>query len=165
MNTDLTRCSLRKREIWVREINVQLLKLIGYFPDYLSAFSHTLLRFFWTTFVETAVCFVRKFWLLKENHKSIASLLLSFFSVHCTRSGEKTDCWSLQTTDGCTDKGMATFVAFSLPWKSFTPPSFSFKIKVFFSSLSRTKPKLSPWPIISFKSKLLHWVFSIECRK
>ena len=35
-----------------------LLKFIGYFPDYLSALSRTLLRlfFFWTTFVETAVC-------------------------------------------------------------------------------------------------------------
>ena len=34
-----------------------LLKFIGYFPDYLSALSRTLLRFFffWTTFVETAV--------------------------------------------------------------------------------------------------------------
>ena len=32
-----------------------LLKFIGYFPDYLSALLHTLLRFFWTTFVETAV--------------------------------------------------------------------------------------------------------------
>ena len=32
-----------------------LLKFIGYFPDYLSALSHTLLRFFWTTIVETAV--------------------------------------------------------------------------------------------------------------
>ena len=32
-----------------------LLKFIGYFPDYLSASSRTLLRFFWTTFVETAV--------------------------------------------------------------------------------------------------------------
>ena len=28
-----------------------LLKFIGYFPDYLSALSRTLLRFFWTTFV------------------------------------------------------------------------------------------------------------------
>ena len=28
---------------------------IGYFPDYLSALSRMLLRFFWTTFVETAV--------------------------------------------------------------------------------------------------------------
>ena len=27
----------------------------GNFPDYLSALSRTLLRFFWTTFVETAV--------------------------------------------------------------------------------------------------------------
>ena len=32
-----------------------LLKFIGYFPDYLSALSCWLLRFFWTTFVETAV--------------------------------------------------------------------------------------------------------------
>ena len=32
-----------------------LLKFIEYFPDYLSALSRTLLRFFWTTFVETAV--------------------------------------------------------------------------------------------------------------
>ena len=32
-----------------------LLKFIGYFPDYLSALSRTLLPFFWTTFVETAV--------------------------------------------------------------------------------------------------------------
>ena len=31
------------------------LKFIEYFPDYLSALSRTLLRFFWTTFVETAV--------------------------------------------------------------------------------------------------------------
>ena len=32
-----------------------LLEFIGYFPDNLSALSRTLLRFFWTTFVETAV--------------------------------------------------------------------------------------------------------------
>ena len=32
-----------------------LLNFIEYFPDYLSALSRTLLRFFWTTFVETAV--------------------------------------------------------------------------------------------------------------
>ena len=32
-----------------------LLKFIGYFPVYLSALSRTLLRFVWTTFVETAV--------------------------------------------------------------------------------------------------------------
>ena len=31
------------------------LKFIVYFPDYLSALSRTLLRFSWTTFVETAV--------------------------------------------------------------------------------------------------------------
>ena len=31
------------------------LKFIGYFPDYLSALSGTLLPFLWTTFVETAV--------------------------------------------------------------------------------------------------------------
>ena len=34
------------------------LKFIEYFPDYLSALSRSLLRFFWTTFVETAVCLV-----------------------------------------------------------------------------------------------------------
>ena len=32
-----------------------ILKFIGYFPDYLSALSCELLRFFWTTFVDTAV--------------------------------------------------------------------------------------------------------------
>ena len=32
-----------------------LLKFIGYLPDYLLALSRTLLRFYWTTFVETAV--------------------------------------------------------------------------------------------------------------
>ena len=33
-----------------------LLKFIGYFPDYLSALSGTLLHFFfWTAFVEAAV--------------------------------------------------------------------------------------------------------------
>ena len=32
-----------------------LLKFIGYFPDYVSALSRTLIRFFWTTFDETAV--------------------------------------------------------------------------------------------------------------
>ena len=32
-----------------------LLKFIGYFSDFPSALSRTLLRFFWTTFVETAV--------------------------------------------------------------------------------------------------------------
>ena len=31
------------------------IKIIEYFPDYLLALSGTLLRFFWTTFVETAV--------------------------------------------------------------------------------------------------------------
>ena len=31
-----------------------LLKFSGYFPDYLSALSRTLLHFFWKTFVETA---------------------------------------------------------------------------------------------------------------
>ena len=37
------------------ELLTCLLKFIEYFPDHLSALSHTLLRFFWTTFVETAV--------------------------------------------------------------------------------------------------------------
>ena len=36
-----------------------LLKFIEYFPDYHSVLSRTLLRFFWTTFVETAVCLLR----------------------------------------------------------------------------------------------------------
>ena len=33
-----------------------LLKFTEYFPDCLSALSYMLLRFSWTTFVETAVC-------------------------------------------------------------------------------------------------------------
>ena len=37
------------------ELLTCLLKFIEYFPHYLSALSRTLLRFFWTTFVETAV--------------------------------------------------------------------------------------------------------------
>ena len=37
------------------ELLTCLLKFIEYFPDYLSALSRTLLCFFWTTFVETAV--------------------------------------------------------------------------------------------------------------
>ena len=37
------------------ELLTCLLKFIEYFPDYLSALSRTLLRFVWTTFVETAV--------------------------------------------------------------------------------------------------------------
>ena len=37
------------------ELLTCLLKFIDYFPDYLSALSRTLLRLFWTTFVETAV--------------------------------------------------------------------------------------------------------------
>ena len=36
----------------------KLLKFIGYLPDYVSALSRRLLRFFWTTFVETAVCYM-----------------------------------------------------------------------------------------------------------
>ena len=36
------------------ELLTCLLKFIAYFPDYLSALSRTLLRFVWTTFVETA---------------------------------------------------------------------------------------------------------------
>ena len=38
-----------------------LSKFIEYFPDYLSALSRTLLRFFWTTIVETAVYELRIF--------------------------------------------------------------------------------------------------------
>ena len=37
------------------ELLTYLLKFIEHFPDYLSVFSRMLLRFFWTTFVETAV--------------------------------------------------------------------------------------------------------------
>ena len=37
-----------------------LLKVIGYFPDYLSALPRTLLRCFWTTFVETDVRLVNR---------------------------------------------------------------------------------------------------------
>ena len=37
------------------ELLTCLLKFIEYFPDYLSALSRTLLRFFWTTFDKTAV--------------------------------------------------------------------------------------------------------------
>ena len=36
-------------------------KFIEYFPDYLSALSRALLRFFWTTFVETAVFYTLVF--------------------------------------------------------------------------------------------------------
>ena len=45
-----------KRNKMDSELLTCLLKFIEYFPDHLSALSHTLLRFFWTTFVETAVC-------------------------------------------------------------------------------------------------------------
>ena len=37
------------------ELLTCLLKFIEYFPDYLSALSRALLRFFWTTFLKTAV--------------------------------------------------------------------------------------------------------------
>ena len=43
------------------ELLTCLLKFIAYFPDYLSALSHTLLRFVWTTFVETAVCLSKQY--------------------------------------------------------------------------------------------------------
>ena len=42
------------KETMDSELRVYL-KFIEYFPDYLSALSRTLVRFFWTTFVETAV--------------------------------------------------------------------------------------------------------------
>ena len=44
-----------KRNKMDSELLTCLLKFIEYFADYLSALSRTLLRFFWTTFVETAV--------------------------------------------------------------------------------------------------------------
>ena len=51
MNT----CLRVLKETMDSELLTCLLKFIEYFPDYLSALSRTLLRFFWTTFVETAV--------------------------------------------------------------------------------------------------------------
>ena len=53
MNTCLR---LLKETKWIFELLTCLFKFIEYFPGYLSALSRTLLRFFWTTFVETAVC-------------------------------------------------------------------------------------------------------------
>ena len=41
-----------KRNKMDSELLTCLLKFIEYFPDYLSALSRTLLRFFWTTFVQ-----------------------------------------------------------------------------------------------------------------
>ena len=52
-----------KRNKMGSELLTCLLKFIEYFPDYLSAFSGTLLRFFWTTFVETAV-FIYKLYMI-----------------------------------------------------------------------------------------------------
>ena len=46
-----------KRNKMDSELLTCSLKFIEYFPDYLSALSRTLLRFFWTTFVEIAVYF------------------------------------------------------------------------------------------------------------
>ena len=44
-----------KRNKMDSELLTRLLKFIKYFPDYLSVLSRTILRFFWTTSVETAV--------------------------------------------------------------------------------------------------------------
>ena len=52
MNTCLR---VLKETKWILSFSHCLLKFIEYFPDYLSALSRTLLRFFWTTFVKTAV--------------------------------------------------------------------------------------------------------------
>ena len=53
MNTCL---HVLKETKWILSFQRGYLKLfIEQFPDYLSALSHTLLGFFWTTFVETAV--------------------------------------------------------------------------------------------------------------
>ena len=52
MNTCL---HVLKETKWILSFLTCLIKFIEYFPDYLSASSRTLLRFFWTTFVETAV--------------------------------------------------------------------------------------------------------------
>ena len=48
------------KETMDSELLTCLLKFIEYFPDYLSALSRMLLRFFWTTFVETAVYIYRE---------------------------------------------------------------------------------------------------------
>ena len=53
-----------------------LLKFIGYFPEYLSALSRTLLRFFWTTFAETAV-FFRSVRMGKEEYLQTSSVCSS----------------------------------------------------------------------------------------
>ena len=52
MNTCL---HVLKETKWILSFKRVYLKFIEYFPDYLSALSRTLLRFFWTTLVETAV--------------------------------------------------------------------------------------------------------------
>ena len=54
-----------KRNKMDSELLTCLLKFIEYFPDYLSALSRTLLRVFWTTYVETAQCTVEA---LVSNH-------------------------------------------------------------------------------------------------
>ena len=48
-----------------------LLKFIEYFSDYLSALSRTLLRFFLTTFIETAV--YRQILTIEESYVSATS--------------------------------------------------------------------------------------------
>ena len=53
MNTCL---HVLKETKWILSFKRVYLKFIEYFPDYLSALSRTLLRFFWTTLVETALC-------------------------------------------------------------------------------------------------------------
>ena len=52
MNTCLR---VLKETKWILSFQHLYLKFIEYFPDDLSALSRTLLRYFWTTFVETAV--------------------------------------------------------------------------------------------------------------
>ena len=52
MNTCLR---VLKETKWILSFQRVYLKFIEYFPDDLSALSRTLLRYFWTTFVETAV--------------------------------------------------------------------------------------------------------------
>ena len=52
-----------------------LLKFIGYFSDYLSPLSRTLLRFLWTTFVETAVYNKKLYTNLDQpSHKIISTM-------------------------------------------------------------------------------------------
>ena len=77
------------------ELLTCLLKFIEYFPDYLSALSRTLLRFFWTTFVETAVYSITDFMridftTLKRHvqEKNTLSAQVQTLALTCTATSE-----------------------------------------------------------------------------